>query len=204
MHAEQVGGARLGRIEAQELRPLLALGQIGQITALQPVGLGGIPMLADKAGHIVVIRRPPDERRADSNRGKGAGGSGSNGHEFAGNGPDHWPVRRHTPDGRASGRQSVPSGSARTAPTKQFPIQLSLSISIEGNTPPGGGGSTATHSTRCRAVLQRGEGTIFLHRSSAFRVAVPVWSAAVHISPDRAPAAAWRRDSPDRSCTPAP
>ena len=58
VHAEQIGGARLGRIEAQELRPLLALGQIGQIAALQPVGLGSIPMLADKASHIVVIRRP--------------------------------------------------------------------------------------------------------------------------------------------------
>ncbi len=37
VHAEQIGGARLGRIEAQELRPLLALGQIGEVTALQPV-----------------------------------------------------------------------------------------------------------------------------------------------------------------------
>ena len=40
---EQIGGASAGRIEAQELGPLLALGKIGEIAALEPVGLGVSP-----------------------------------------------------------------------------------------------------------------------------------------------------------------
>ena len=60
---EQIGGAWLGRIEAQELGPLLALGKIGEIAALEPVGLGGVPVLADEAGHIVVVCRPGTERK---------------------------------------------------------------------------------------------------------------------------------------------
>ncbi|MNQ77159.1 hypothetical protein D3C85_920180 [compost metagenome] len=59
--AEQIGGARLGRVEAQELGPLLALGQIGEVAALQPVGLGGIPVLADEAGHVTIVGRPRPE-----------------------------------------------------------------------------------------------------------------------------------------------
>ncbi|MND69193.1 hypothetical protein D3C80_606580 [compost metagenome] len=63
VHAEQIGGVRLGRVEAQELGPLLALGQVGEVAALQTVGLGGIPVLADEAGHVVVICRPGPERQ---------------------------------------------------------------------------------------------------------------------------------------------
>ena len=63
VHAEQVGGVRLGRVEAQELGPLLALGQVGEVSALQTVGLGGIPVLADEAGHVVVVCRPGPKRQ---------------------------------------------------------------------------------------------------------------------------------------------